>query len=43
MIDAGWLVLRAAGFILVLQASGAVLFLALFARQLTPRSLGVVR
>ena len=43
MIDAGWLVLRAAGFILVLQASGAVLFLALCARQLAPRSLGVIR
>lgn len=43
MIDAGWLVLRAAGFILVLQASGAVLFLALFAQHLAPRSLGVIR
>ena len=32
MIDAAWLALRAAGFILVLQASGGgALFLALFA------------
>ena len=44
MIDAGWLVLRAAGFILVLQASGGGTVPQPCSRaQLTPRSLGAVQ
>lgn len=43
MIDGIWLVLRAAGFILLLQASGAVLFLALFAQELPAAAVRVIR
>lgn len=43
MIDGLWLALRAAAFILVLQAAGDALFLALFARTLAPHVLTLVR
>lgn len=43
MIDGTWLVLRAAGFILLLQATGAVLFLALFPQELPAATAGVIR
>lgn len=38
MIDVLWLTLRAAGYVLILQAAGWGVFLALFARQLTAAS-----
>lgn len=43
MIDALWLTLRAAGFILLLQSAGTALFLTLFARQLTPAATPRIR
>jgi copper resistance protein D len=43
MIDGLWLALRAAAFILVLQAAGYALFLTLFARALTPPVLTAMR
>lgn len=43
MIDGLWLALRAAGFILFLQATGSVLFLVLCARTLTPAAARALR
>jgi putative copper resistance protein D len=43
MIDGLWLALRAAAFILVLQAAGYALFLALFAHTLAPHVLTAIR
>jgi putative copper export protein len=43
MIDGLWLALRAAAFILVLQAAGYALFLALFTRTLAPQLLMLMR
>jgi putative copper export protein len=43
MIDGLWLALRAAAFILVLQAAGYALFLVLFARTLAPHAFTVMR
>jgi len=43
MIDALWLAARAAGYLLVLQATGAFIFLALFARSLAGQADALAR